>query len=176
MHLQEFLMISQSSPEILIRTDVRPGDIGAIVQMHGVIYAREYGFNPRFEAYVAGPLAEFVLKNSPRERLWVAERQGQLVGCVAIVEAGGNVAQLRWYLVDPAVRGAGLGSRLLNEALGFCREAGYTSVILWTVSALVGAARLYQAAGFRKVEQSPGNDWGVEVVEEKYELQLNGES
>lgn len=169
-------MIPPSSLDILIRTDVQPGDIGSIVKMHGVIYAREYGFNPRFEAYVAGPLAEFVLKNSPRERLWIAERQGQLGGCVAIVEAGDNVAQLRWYLVDPAVRGAGLGSKLLNEALSFCREAGYQSVILWTVSALVGAARLYQASGFRKVEQTPGNDWGVEVTEEKYELQLDGDS
>lgn len=169
-------MIPPTSPDILIRTDVRPGDIGAIVQMHGVIYAREYGFNPRFEAYVAGPLAEFVLKNSPRERLWIAERQGDVVGSVAIVEAGDQVAQLRWYLVDSVVRGAGLGARLLNQALGFCRDAGYRLVILWTVSALVGAARLYQAAGFRKVEQAPGNDWGVEVMEEKYELQLDGDS
>ena len=169
-------MIPPSSPDILIRTDVRPGDIGAVVQMHGLIYASEYGFNSRFEAYVAGPLSEFVLKNSPRERLWIAERECKLVGCVAIVEAGDHVAQLRWYLVDPAIRGTGLGSRLLNQALGFCREAGYRSVMLWTVRALVGAARLYQTAGFRKVEQAPGNDWGVEVMEEKYELQLNGDT
>jgi GNAT superfamily N-acetyltransferase len=165
-------MVPQSSSEILIRTDVRPGDIGAIVQMHGAIYAREYGFSPRFEAYVAGPLAEFVLKNSPRERLWVAERHGQVIGSVAIVDAGDDVAQLRWYLVDPAVRGAGLGSTLLEQALEFTRGKGYKSVILWTVSALVGAARLYRAAGFHKVEEAPGNDWGVEVMEEKYELKL----
>jgi GNAT superfamily N-acetyltransferase len=166
-------MMSQAAPGIVIRTDVRPGDVGAIVQMHGVIYAQEYGFNPRFEAYVASPLAEFVLRNSPRERIWIADRQGQVVGSVAMVDAGEDVAQLRWYLVDPEVRGAGLGSSLLQQALAFCQEAGYRSVILWTVSALVGAARLYQAAGFRKVGQTPGNDWGVEVVEEKYELTLS---
>lgn len=164
--------MSDSFSDILVRTEVRPGDIGAIVQMHGVIYAKEYGFSPHFEAYVAGPLAGFVLKNSPRERLWIAERQGQIVGCVAIVDAGGDVAQLRWYLVDSAVRGAGLGSTLLKRVLEFCRETGYKSVILWTVSALTGAARLYRAAGFEKVEETPGNDWGVEVVEEKYELKL----
>src|SRR5947208_2580571 len=107
-------MIPQTPSDIVIRTDVRPGDIGAIVQMHGTIYAREYGFNPRFEAFVAVPLAEFVLKNSPRERLWIAERQEQVVGSVAIVDAGDDVAQLRWYLADPAARGAGLGSELLK--------------------------------------------------------------
>jgi hypothetical protein len=110
MQFEGRLMIRQTSPNICIRTDVRPGDVGAIVQMHGVIYAREYGFNSRFEAYVAGPLAEFVLKNSPRERLWVAEQKGQVVGSVAIVEASDTIAQLRWFLVDPSTRGAGLGS------------------------------------------------------------------
>jgi GNAT superfamily N-acetyltransferase len=88
------------------------------------------------------------------------------------VAASADVAQLRWYLVDPAVRGQGLGRRLLDEAVAFSRGAGYRLVILWTVSALTAAARLYTAAGFRKVEEQPGRAWGVDVVEEKYELQL----
>lgn len=108
--------------------------------LHGVIYARERGFDPTFEAYVAGPLAECVSAGSPRERLWIAERDGQLVGCVAIVAASASTAQLRWYLVDPGCRGSGLGKRLLAEAIAFCKDQGYADVILWTESALTTAA------------------------------------
>jgi GNAT superfamily N-acetyltransferase len=165
-------MSNLEQPNIAIRIIVRPGDIGAIVGLHGTFYAKEYGFNERFEAYVAGPLSEFVLKRSPRERLWIAERNGQLAGCIAIVAADEFTAQLRWFLVDPKFQGQGIGKTLVREAVSFCREAGYRSIILWTVSALVGAARLYQSVGFRKVAEHPADEWGVPVVEEKYELRL----
>jgi N-acetylglutamate synthase-like GNAT family acetyltransferase len=164
---------SNHPPDITIRTDLQPGDIGSIVFLHGSVYAREYGFNQRFEAYVARSLAEFALKNSNRERLWIAERRGEIVGCVAIVDAGDSIAQLRWFLVDPGVRGIGLGKRLIELALTFCKEARYQTAVLWTVSALVDAARLYRAVGFRKVAQSDSNEWGVPVTEEKYELSLS---
>ena len=157
---------------ITLRTELRPGDLGSVVQLHGVTYARERGFDPTFEAYVAGPLAEFVRRGADRERLWVAEEGARLVGCVAIVAAAPETAQLRWFLVEPAARGRGLGTRLLREALAFCRECGYTDVILWTESVLTAAARLYLAAGFRKTEERPGRLWGVDLVEEKYELVL----
>ena len=140
--------------------------------MHGAIYAREHGFDPTFEAYVAGPLSASALAASPRERVWIAERGTTIVGCVAIVAASEDVAQLRWFLVDPSARGAGLGTMLLDTAIGFARERGYASVILWTVSALAGAARLYLAAGFEKVEELAARRWGVEVVEEKHVLRL----
>jgi GNAT superfamily N-acetyltransferase len=159
-------------PPITLRTDLRPGDLGYVVYLHGIVYAREYGFDPTFEAYVAGPLAEFVLSPSDRSRLWLAERDGRIVGCVAIVAADAATAQLRWFLVDPAARGAGLGKRLLGEAVAFCREKGYERVILWTVRALEAAAHLYRAAGFRKAEEQPGRRWGVDVIEERYELEL----
>jgi GNAT superfamily N-acetyltransferase len=165
-------MSNLEQPNIAIRTIIRPGDIGAIVGLHGTFYAKEYGFNERFEAYVAGPLSEFVLKRSPRERLWIAEEENRFVGCVAIVEADESTAQLRWFLVDPNYQGQGIGKTLVREAVSFCREAGYRSIILWTVSALVGAARLYQSVGFRKLAENPSADWGVPVVEEQYELRL----
>ncbi|HYT94543.1 MAG TPA: GNAT family N-acetyltransferase [Gemmataceae bacterium] len=163
---------NNSSGSITLRTNLKAGDVGYIVYLHGTVYAREYGFDPTFEAYVAGPLAEFVHAASDRERLWIAERSERVVGCVAIVAATPETAQLRWFLVEPSARGGGLGKWLLSEAVTFSKERGYTRIILWTVSALEAAAHLYRAAGFRKVEENPGRRWGVDVVEEKYELEL----
>jgi GNAT superfamily N-acetyltransferase len=160
------------TPAITLRIELAPGDLGAVVFLHGVLYEREHGFDPTFEAYVAGPLAEFVCRASPRERLWLAERDGRLVGCVAVVAASPQIAQLRWFLVDPCSRGAGLGKRLLREAIAFAKGKGYGSMILWTVSELTAAAHLYRAFGFRRVEEKPGCLWGVAVIEEKYELDL----
>ena len=109
---------------VTTRTHLKPGDLGAIVHLHGTIYAREHGFDPTFEAYVAGPLSEFVLSASNRERLWIGEAAGQIVGCIAIVAATQTTAQLRWFLVVPNARGAGLGKRLLTEAVRFSEESG----------------------------------------------------
>ncbi len=156
-----------------LRTDLKPGDIGYVVYLHGIVYAREYGFDRSFEAYVAGPLSEFARCASARERLWIAEREGRIVGCIAIVASSPLVAQLRWFLVEPSSRGEGVGKRLLTEAVAFCRTCGYRSIILWTVSALATAAHLYRLAGFEKCEEKSGKKWGVEVVEERYELTLS---
>lgn len=163
---------SNPSESVTLRTALRPGDIGTVIRLHGTVYAREHGFDHTFEAYVAGPLAAFARAGSDRERLWLAEREGRIVGCVAIVAASPTVAQLRWFLVDPDARGAGLGRRLLDEAIAFSRARDYESIVLWTVSALEAAAHLYRATGFRKVEEKPGRMWGVDVVEERYELAL----
>jgi GNAT superfamily N-acetyltransferase len=157
---------------ITLRHDLRPGDLGTVVKLHGTVYAIEYGFDVTFEAYVAGPLAQFALTRTDRDRLWLAERAGSIVGCVAIVGTSADEAQLRWYLVTPEARGAGLGKRLLHEALAFCRSCGYQSVFLWTVSALTAAAGLYRSVGFERVEATPAQRWGVPVVEEKYLLRL----
>jgi GNAT superfamily N-acetyltransferase len=154
-----------------IRTTLRPGDIGSIVHLHGILYAREYGFDHTFEAYVAGPLAAFALNPSDRQRIWIAEQDDRIIGCIALVEVSSDVAQIRWYLVDPSARGLGLGSQLLEESIRFAREAGYARIILWTVSALSAAAHLYRSAGFRTTERKPGHIWGVDVVEEKYEME-----
>lgn len=165
-------MPSNLPGQVTLRTEIQPGDLGWIVHRHGVVYAHEHGFDRTFEAYVAGPLADCVRGGSPRERIWLAERGGRIVGCVAIVAASSETAQLRWFLVEPEARGAGIGRRLLGEAVAFAAAQGYGSVVLWTVSALDAAARLYLEAGFRKVEERPGRCWGVEVVEERYDLPL----
>jgi len=140
--------------------------------MHGSIYSREHGFDRTFEAYVEEPLVEFARRASERERIWIADADARIAGCVAVVDGGDNVAQLRWFLVDPAARGEGLGGSLLREAVDFARASGFRSIVLWTVSALTAAARLYVAAGFSRVEERPGRHWGVDVIEERYELTL----
>jgi ribosomal protein S18 acetylase RimI-like enzyme len=162
-----------SQGAITVRTTLVPGDLGSLVRLHGVVYAREYGFDPTFEAYVAGPLAEFVCSRTDRDRLWIAERGDSMVGCIAIVGTSAKEAQLRWFLVDPSARGLGLGTSLLREAVAFSKRCGYRSVFLWTVSALTAAGRLYRSFGFEKVEEKVAQQWGVRVVEEKYVLALD---
>lgn len=165
-------MIDETSVSgIPIRDVLRRGDVEEVVRLHGALYSAEHGFDEGFERYVAEPLARFAASPTPRERMWLAEREGRIVGCIAIVEASERDAQLRWFLVDPAVRRKGFGTALLDGAISFAREHGYRSIFLWTVSALAAAARLYAAAGFAKVEEKPGA-FGVEVVEERWVLEL----
>jgi N-acetylglutamate synthase-like GNAT family acetyltransferase len=160
--------------EITVRHSLRPGDLGRVTALHGELYAAEYGFDRRFEAYVAETLGEFGrLMRLGRDRLWLAERDGRLIGSIGIVGREEGAAQLRWLLIARVGGGQGLGRRMLAEALGFCREAGYRSVYLWTVSQLRTAARMYEAAGFRKTESLPPADWGAPVVEERYELAIS---
>lgn len=162
-----------SEGAVTLRTELKPGDIGTIIYLHGILYAHEYGFDHTFEAYVATPLAQFVRTPSAGERIWIAEQDRRIVGCIAIVGVSTQVAQLRWFLVDPRARGMGLGKKLLNEAIAFCHTCGYRSIILWTVSTLAAAIHLYLEAGFVKVEEKPGRQWGVDLIEEKYELVLD---
>lgn len=159
--------------EITLRHDLRPGDLGRVTTLHGVLYTAEYGLSQIFEAYVAETLAEFgKLARPGRDRLWLAERDGELVGSIGIVGREGGAAQLRWLLVAPAARGQGLGQRLVEEALAFCRDGGCASVYLWTISILPAAARMYLAAGFRKTAEAGPSFWGREVTEERYDLTL----
>lgn len=159
-----------------IRTTLRPGDIGRVIAAHGELYAAEHGFDVSFEAYVAEPLAAFALRADSRERMWIADQRDDsggspmLGGCVAVVAGPSRRAQLRWFLVHPAVRGAGLGRRLLTEAVAFARAQRYAGMELWTVSALDAAARLYRSVGFHLADSVPGRRWGVAVTEERYEL------
>src|SRR5215208_3305119 len=145
-----------------IRTAIRPGDIGRVVEMHGELYAREYGLDYTFEGYVAAGLGEFAKSfDASKDRLWLAEEGGRLLGSVAIAGLDGITAQLRWFLVRPEARGSGLGGKLLSEAVGFCRGRDFRSVFLWTISELQAAAHLYRRAGFTLTERKTHDIWGA---------------
>lgn len=162
-----------SIENITIRPHFKPGDIGSITYLHGVLYAREYGFNHLIEVYVAAGLAEIFQSFAPgRDGIWVAEAEGRAVGSVVIAGRTEEQAQLRYFLIHPSCRGLGLGRALLDRAIGFCREAGYRSVFLWTAEGLEAAAHLYTSAGFVLTEKKTHSPWGREITEQRYELLL----
>ena len=162
-----------SSATLCIRHDLRPGDLGRIVALHGELYAAEHGFDHTFEPYVAAPLAAFALRTDPRERIWIVEYRGPgVAGSLAIVAAAPTDAQLRWLLLAPEVRGQGLGRRLVSEAVAFCRRHDYQRVYLWTLGHLDAARRIYRDAGFRPGEHISHRIWSRDLVEEKHVLTL----
>ena len=164
---------TQSLAKWKLRHHTRPGDIGCVIRLHGVTYAKEYGYDQTFEAYVADGLAEFVRSFSPdKVRIWLAEAKGQIVGSIAIVGHSKGKVQLRWFFVHPKYREMGMGRRLLIKALRFCKERRYRTVFLWTTSELSAAQHLYMGVGFRRTQKKTHRIWGKAITEEKYDLDL----
>jgi N-acetylglutamate synthase-like GNAT family acetyltransferase len=147
------------SHDFEIRHELRAEDLGRIIALHGKCYDPLPGFGLTFEAFVARTLAEYVLETSANGRIWLAERDGELIGCTAIVLRDKQQAQLRWVLVDQSARGAGLGKDLISRALKFARDNACSTVILETTDGLPESQALYENLGFTVTANSEEELW-----------------
>jgi DNA-binding MarR family transcriptional regulator/N-acetylglutamate synthase-like GNAT family acetyltransferase len=151
----------------------QPGDIGWAVQKHGELYAREYGFDESFEALAAEIGSKFLKEFDPKkERAWIAEKDGENVGCVFLVRLSDEVAKLRMLLVDPKARGLGIGKRLVDECIRFARLKGYKKITLWSNDILVAAVHIYRECGFKLVAEERHHSFGHDLVGQTWELDL----
>ncbi len=158
-----------------IRHQLQSGDIGYVTYLHGILYAQEYGFDYTFDGYVGEAMGQFAKSYRPeKDRLWVVEMDGHIVGSIAIVgqENGrsGEIAQLRWFLLAPEARGQKLGRKLVETAVQFCYDTEYKSIFLWTLSNLHAAKHLYLTMGFQLTDEVTHQLWGHELTEERYDL------
>ena len=166
-------MATDQQRQFSLRSELRPGDLGWVIERHDTRYWEEFRWDTSFEALVAKVAAAFVTEHDPaRERVWIAEIDGERVGCIFLVRETDEVAKLRLLIVEPQARGLGVGSRLVDECITFARRAGYRTITLWTNAILVTARRIYARAGFRLVASEPQTNFGHELVSETWELTL----
>lgn len=169
----ESILGGETLPSPIVIRQHRPGDMGWVVYRHGALYKQEYGWDERFEALVAHVVADFIDQFDPkRDRCWIAEKDGEIVGSIFLVKSTTKIAKLRLFLVEPTARGSGIGKILVQECLRFAREAGYTTVRLWTQSCLDAAGHIYERVGFRLIEEEPNHSFGHDLVSQTWELKL----
>ena len=150
------------------------GDMGWVVQSNGSLYAQEYGWDETYEALVAQIIADFVKNYDPKkERCWIAEKDGENIGCVFLVKESNQAARLRLLIVDPKARGLGVGKRLVDECTRFARQAGYKKIVLWTNTVLLAARGIYEKAGYKLVKSEKHHSFGHDLVGETWELDLS---
>jgi len=152
-----------------------PGSIGRVAELHGTYYNEHWDFTVFFEAKVATELSEFLGRyDEKRDGFWTASLKGRVEGSISIdgIHAEKEGAHLRWFIVSNVLRGRGIGNQLMDKALGFCRDKGYSRVYLWTFEGLNAARHLYDKNGFKLVEENRGIQWGTEVNEQRFELRF----
>jgi peptidyl-dipeptidase Dcp len=157
--------------DISIRTELRPGDIGYVIYLHGRLYKEEYNYGIAFEAYVALGMYEFHRQYDPwKDRVWICEHAGRIIGFLLLMHREGNMAQLRYFILEREYRGIGLGGRLMELYMEYFRRGDYRGSFLWTTHELVAAAHLYQRHGFVRTEEKASDAFGKSLYEVKYEL------
>jgi peptidyl-dipeptidase Dcp len=169
-------MAEKSNPitldDISIRNELRPGDIGYVIYMHGDLYGKEYDYGIDFETYVAKGFHEFYQKyDAEKNRVWICEHAGKMIGFLLLMNRGDG-AQLRYFIIHPDYRGIGLGTKLMNLYMDFLRDCGYESSYLLTTNELDAAAYLYRKHGFQLVDETSSSDFGKPLHEQRYELIL----
>ena len=163
---------ASAAPAVILR-EPKAGDLGWMVARHAVLYGQEYGWGEEFEGLCAQIVADFAKNFDPScERCWIAERDGENVGSVFLVKDAEGVARLRLLLVEPSVRGLGIGARLTDECLRFARQCGYRRVTLWTHGVLAAARHVYAKAGFTLTSSEARRSFGQDVVSEHWDLTL----
>ncbi|HHU4070918.1 TPA: bifunctional helix-turn-helix transcriptional regulator/GNAT family N-acetyltransferase [Klebsiella quasipneumoniae] len=163
--------LAETTPQISLVTGYQPGAIGRIAQMHGEYYDRNHDFGAFFEGKVASGVAEFATRlSSPVNQIWLAMREGKIVGSVAIdgEDLGQQQAHLRWFILDDSCRGTGIGRRLLSEAMAFCDSRQFSAVQLWTFKGLDAARKLYESFGFTLTREWQGEQWGKMMTEQQF--------
>ena len=162
-------------PDVELIRGYRAGSIGRVAELHGTYYQQNWSFDVFFEAKVATELAAFLCRyDHQRDGFWTALVEGRIDGSITIdgSNAATKGAHLRWFVISGALRGKGVGNQLIETAVDFCRGLGYRRVYLWTFDGLNPARHLYEKNGFRLVEQQKGSQWGKEVNEQRFELEL----
>lgn len=166
------MLSGQTDTSITIRT-YQPGDSGYIAYRHGVLYAQEHGFDQVFEKYVLQSLAAY-LETPTAGQIFVAECCGTIVGFIGIVKVSNTTAQLRWFLIEPEFRGAGVGRKLVESVLEYCRQQNCNHVFLWTFKGLDTARHLYEKFGFTLTEEKENNTWKNQLIEQRWDVTLDG--
>jgi GNAT superfamily N-acetyltransferase len=165
-------ILDSAQPDLSIR-HAAPGDYGWVVERNGYLYHREYGWDSSYEALVARVVADYLdTRDLTSENAWIAETRGARVGCVFCMREDDDTARLRLLLVDPAARGLGLGSALVDKCVSFARRSGYRQLVLWTNDVLANARHIYQRAGFELVESAPHHSFGHHLVGQTWRLPL----
>ena len=159
--------------DISIRTDLRPGDMGYVIYLHGDVYSKEYGYTIAFENYVAAGLHDFVSGYNPeRDATWVCEHQNHIVGFLLLADRGNGSAQLRYFLLLPEYRGIGLGKKLMDLFMQCLEQRNYSHAFLWTTNEQHEAASLYRRYGFRLTDEKGSIAFGKQLKEQRYDLRL----
>lgn len=158
--------------DITIRTELRPGDIGYVIYLHGRLYKEEYNYGIEFETYVASGLVEFYQQyNAEKDRVWICEHNRKIVGFL-LLKHRNETAQLRYFILKPKYRGIGLGNKLMKLYMEHLKECNYKSSYLWTTNELPASAHLYKKFGFILTDEKSSTAFGKSLKEQRYELML----